>query len=56
MAHLFWRRRFLYFVNVLSLFRYDLSLEKSMVLCLKNDEFYIQVEEGKHVTGQVSLK
>ena len=52
MAQLFWRRRFLNFVIVLSLFRYYLSVEKSMALYLKKYEFplYTRDEEGEHVT------
>ena len=36
LAQLFWRKRFLNFVNIFSLLCYYLPLEKSMVLCLKN--------------------
>ena len=36
LAPLFWKRRFLNFVNIISLFRYYLSLKKDVVLHLPN--------------------
>ena len=39
LAQWFWRRRFLNFVNVFSLFRYYLPLEKGGALHLKKHEF-----------------